>query len=151
VRQRPDRAFISSGGGLQTMFHNFLFRVVLWALGLRLRWLGNHNEKFREKLKGQAFTMQFRTFDNAAARAFRFDDGHVEPMPGLIEKPSITLSFLDSEYAMNTLMAAGKDQTAMMKGMQEQKVKIEGDYAKLMLFMQVAKYLPPQKKKKPQA
>lgn len=130
------------------MFYNILFRVVLWGLGLRLRWLGNNNEKFREKLKGQEFSMQFRTFDNAAARAFRFNDGHIEPVPGVIEKPSITLSFLDSHYAINTLMAAGKDQTAMMKGMQEQKVKIEGDYGKLMLFMQVAKYLPPQKKKK---
>jgi len=130
------------------MFYNFLFRIVLWGLGLRLRWLGNHNEKFREKLKGQQFSMQFRTFDNAAARAFRFNDGAVESVAGMIEKPSITLSFLDSHYALNTLMAAGKDQTAMMKGMQEQKVKIEGDYGKLMLFMQVAKYLPPQKKKK---
>jgi hypothetical protein len=130
------------------MFYKVLFRIVLWGLGLRLRWLGNHNEKFREKLKGQQFSMQFRTFDNAAARGFLFNDGQVEPVPGMIEKPSITLSFLDSHYALNTLMAAGKDQTVMMKGMQEQKVKIEGDYGKLMLFMQVAKYLPPQKKKK---
>lgn len=130
------------------MFYNIVFRIVLWGLGLRLRWLGNNNERFVEKLKGQNFTMQFRTFDNGAARAFRFADGKVEPLPGIIEKPSITLSFLDSHYALNTLMASGKDQSIMMKGMQEQKVKIEGDYAKLMLFMQVAKYLPPQKKKK---
>lgn len=133
------------------MFHNFLFRLVLWLLGLRLRWLGNHHEKFREKLKGQSFLMQFRTFDGKAARAFRFDDGRVTPVPGIAEAPSITLSFLDGKYAIDTLAASGKDQTVMMKGMQEQKVKIEGDYAKLMLFMQVAKYLPPQKKKKPAA
>lgn len=129
------------------MFYNFLFRIVLWVLGLRLRWLGNNNEKFREKLKGQDFTMQFRTFDNKAARAFHFRDGQVQALPGLIDKPSITLSFLDGHYALNTLMASGKDQSVIMKGMQEQKVKIEGDFSKLMLFMQVAKYLGPQKKK----
>lgn len=131
------------------MFHNILFRVVLWMLGLRLRWLGNHNERFREKLKGQDFVMQFRTFDASAARAFHFNDGRVQPLPGLVDKPAVVLSFLDGKYAINTLMAAGKDQSVMMKGMQEQKVKIEGDFAKLMVFMQVAKYLPPQKKKKP--
>lgn len=130
------------------MFYTLVFRLVLWLLGLRLRWLGNNHEKFREKLKAQEFTMQFRTFDGKAARAYRFNDGHVEPLPGLIEKPSVTLSFLDGHYALNTLMAAGKDQAVMMKGMQEQKVKIEGDFSKLMLFMQVAKYLGPQKKKK---
>lgn len=129
------------------MFYNFLFSIVLWILGLRLRWLGNHNERFVEKLKGQNFTMQFRTFDGKAARAFRFADGKVEPLSGVIDNPSITLSFLDGHYALNTLMAAGKDQSVMMKGMQEQKVKIEGDYGKLMLFMQIAKYLGPQKKK----
>ena len=130
------------------MIHNFFFRIVLWLLGLRLHWLGAHNERFREKLKGQDFVMQFRTFDGKAARAFHFADGAVTPLPGLVEKPTVTLSFLDGKYAINTLAAAGKDQTVMMKGMQEQKVKIEGDYARLMVFMQVAKYLPPQKKKK---
>lgn len=129
------------------MFYNILFRILLWILGMRLRWLGNHNERFREKLKAQAFTMQIRTFDGAAARGFHFNDGHVEPQGGLIEKPSVTLSFLDSRYAINTLMSAGKDPSAMMRGMQEQKVTIEGDYGNLILFMQVAKYLPPQKKK----
>lgn len=129
------------------MFYTFLFRVVLWLLGLRLRWLGNNHEKFVEKLKGQDFTMQFRTFDGKAARAYHFADGKVEPLPGLVDKPSVTLSFLDGHFALNTLMAAGKDPSAMMKGVQEQKVKIEGDYGKLMLFMQVAKYLGPQKKK----
>lgn len=133
------------------MLHNLLFRLVLWLLGLRLRWLGNHHAKFREKLQGKTFVMQFRTFDGKAARAFRFEDGYVTPLPGVVDAPSITLSFLDGKYAINTLAASGKDQTVMMKGMQEQKVKIEGDYARLMLFMQVARYLPPQKKKKVQA
>ena len=129
------------------MFYNLLFSIVLWILGLRLRWLGNNNDRFVEKLKGQDFTMQFRTFDGKAARAFHFNDGTVTALAGIIDAPSVTLSFLDGHYALNTLMAAGKDQTVMMKGMQDQKVKIEGDYAKMMLFMQVAKYLGPQKKK----
>ena len=50
------------------MFYNILFRIVLWGLGLRLRWLGNHNEKFRGKLTAQDFTMQIRTFTVRAAR-----------------------------------------------------------------------------------
>lgn len=129
------------------MFYNFLFRIVLWILGLRLRWLGNNNEKFREKLKGQAFTLQFRTFDGKAARAFRFNDGQVESLPGVIGAPTTALLFLDGHYALNTLMAAGKDPSVMMKGMQDKKVKVEGDLAKIMVFMQVAKYLGPQKKK----
>lgn len=129
------------------MFYNLLFRIILWGLGLRLRWLGKHNEKFREKIKTQDFILQFRTFDGKAARAYHFRQGAVQPLPGLQTAPTVTLSFLDAHFAINTLSAAGKDQTIMMRAMSENKIKAEGDISKIMVFMQVAKYLGPQKKK----
>ncbi len=130
------------------MIYNLLFRIILWGLGLRLRWLGNHNEKFRDKIKGQDFVLQFRTFDGRAARGFHFQNGAVQSLPGVQPAPTVTLSFFDAHYALNTLKAAGKDQTIMMRGMAAGKVKAGGDISKIMVFMQVAKYLPPQKKQK---
>lgn len=124
------------------MFHNLLCRLVLWMMGLRLRWLGNHSDAFRENLRGQEFVLQFRTFDGKAARAFCFNDGHVQPLPGLVAQPSVTLSFLDGRYALGTLLTSTRAQK-IMSGLQEQKLKIDGDYAKLMLFLMTLKYLSP--------
>jgi hypothetical protein len=123
------------------MFYDLLFRVVLWLLGLRLRWLGRHNAAFRAELAAHDFVMQLRTFDGRAARAFHFLRGQVLPLPGLVAAPSVTLSFLGSHYALQVLLAVRNDVTAMMRGLQEQKVTVEGDMAKMVVFMQVAGHL----------
>lgn len=131
-------------------FRNLVFRFVLWVLGLRLGWLSRHNDGFREKIKGQDFVLQFGTFDNAVVRHYVFAGGDVTSRGGAHEKPSTSISFVDSKVAMDTLMAAGKDQTVFMKAMGDGKVKIGGgDMTKLMVFMSIAKYIGPQKKKKP--
>lgn len=130
-------------------FRNLVFRFVLWALGMRLAWLSSNNESFREKIKNQNFVLQFGTFDNSVARHYVFANGKVASSGGAHENPSTTITFADSKIAMDTLTAAAKDQSVFMKAMGVGNVKIGGgDMTKLMVFMSVAKYIGPQKKKK---
>lgn len=130
-------------------FRNLVFRFVLWVLGLRLGWLARNNESFRDKIKDQDFVLQFGTGDGAVTRHFVFAKGVVSSHGGAHEKPSSSITFTDAKVAMDTLMAAGKDQSVFMKAMGEGKVKAGGsDMSKLMVFMQIAKYIGPQKKKK---
>ncbi|MFZ5757964.1 MAG: hypothetical protein ACOY3X_13745 [Pseudomonadota bacterium] len=128
---------------------NLVFRLVLWGLGLRLGWLSRHNEGFQGKIRGQDFVLQFGTFDNAVVRHYVFANGLVSSHSGAHEKPASAITFVNSKVAMDTLMKAAKDQTVFMKAMGEGKVKIAGsDMTKLMVFMSIAKYIGPQKKKR---
>lgn len=128
---------------------NIVFRLVLWGLGLRLSWLSRHNEGFQSKVKGQSFVLQFGTFDNAVVRHYVFTDGVVSSHGGAHPAPASAISFVNAKVAMETLMAAGKDQSIFMKAMGDGRVKILGsDMSKLMVFMSVAKYIGPQKKRK---
>lgn len=126
------------------MFFNVLLRVLLWFIGLRLRWRSRRDAGFRALLAGQDFTMLVRTFDGAVARASRFVDGRVTTAPALAGASSFTLSFLDARYAVRTLVGTRSDPALMMAGVQEQKVRFEGDYAKFAVFMQLMQYLADQ-------
>ena len=129
-------------------FRNLVFRFVLWALGLRLGWLARNNDSFRDKIKDQDFVLQFGTADGAVTRYFTFAKGTVTSHGGAHEQPASSITFADAKIAMDTLMAAGKDQSVFMKAMGEGKVKAGGsDMSKLMVFMQIARYIGPQKKK----
>lgn len=91
--------------------------------------------------------MQWRTKVGPPARSFHFLPNRIIPRAGLHPKPTVTLSFEDATYAVNTLMQASKNQMVFMQGMQEGKIRIEGDASQLMWFMTLMKYLAPKKKK----
>lgn len=130
-------------------FRNLIFRFVLWGLGLRLGWLSRHNESFREKMKDQDFVLQFGTADGVVTRHYIFAKGAVSSHGGAHESPASAIVFSDSKVAMETLMAAGKNPSVFMTAMGTGKVKVAGgDMSKLMVFMQIAKYIGPQKKNK---
>lgn len=123
------------------------FWLILLILGWRMRWLAWHNEEFRSKLAGKDMVMQWRTKVGPPARSFHFLPNRIIPRAGLHPKPTVTLSFEDATYAVNTLMQASKNQMVFMQGMQEGKIRIEGDASQLMWFMTLMKYLAPKKKK----
>ncbi len=92
--------------------------------------------------------MQWRTFDGAVARWYHFQPGRVGSHAGLNPEPSITLSFKDADYAVETLRAAGKSQVVFMEGMQAGDIKVEGDASQLMWFLSLLKHIAPAKKEK---
>lgn len=122
-------------------------RFLMWILALRLRWLGKHNEAFRQQMELRQVVMQWRTFKGAPARWFHFQGTGVTSGTGLHGKASVTLNFKDAGYAFTTLKAAGKNQMIFMQGMQQGDIKIEGDAAQLMWFMSLMKHIMPKKKR----
>lgn len=124
------------------------FWFLLWVLGLRMSWLSRKNEDFQRKLEGQDIVLQFRTESGNVARHYVVKNGNVHANPGLADSPSMTLAFRDAEFAYDTIMAASKDPSIFMQGMQAQDIKVTGDVGLMMWFMGLMKYLPPKKKKK---
>ena len=124
------------------------FRLVLLVLGWRLRWLAWRNADFRKQLENRNVLMQWRTKAGAPARWFHFQPGSVRASGGIHPAPTVSLSFEDAAYAFATLQAAGKNQMAFMEGMQQGKIRIEGDPGQLMWFMTLMKFIAPGKKKK---
>ncbi|MEY1660763.1 hypothetical protein [Isoalcanivorax beigongshangi] len=121
------------------------FRLVMWILGLRLRWLGRRNEKFAGKLSGRNVLMQWRTKAGTPARWFHFSDGGVRSGAGLHPAPTVALSFEDAAYAFNVLKQAAGNQMVFMEGMQQQKIAIEGDVSQMMWFMSLMKFIAPKR------
>lgn len=124
------------------------FRLVLLILAWRLRWLSRRDENFRKQLENRNVVMQWRTKAGAPARWFHFQPGGVTSGSGLHSAPTVSLAFEDAGYAFDTLQKAGKNQMAFMEGMQQGKIKIEGDPGGLMWFMTLMKFIMPKKKKK---
>ncbi|MGI9576522.1 hypothetical protein ACRYJU_20750 [Alloalcanivorax xenomutans] len=124
------------------------FCFILMLLGWRLRWLGRHNEGFRQQLEHRDVLMQWRTFDGRVARWYHFTPQGVKHGAGLHGAPTITLNFRDADYAFRTLRASGKNQMAFMEGMQAGDIKVEGDPGQLMWFMTLMKFIMPGKKKR---
>lgn len=124
------------------------FRFLLLMLGWRMGWLARRREAFRARLEQRDIIMQWRTFDGAVARWYHFQPGRVGSHAGLNPEPSITLSFKDADYAVETLRAAGKSQVVFMEGMQAGDIKVEGDASQLMWFLSLLKHIAPAKKEK---
>lgn len=124
------------------------FWFMLWFLGIRMWWLARKDEDFRRKLEDQDIILQFQTHDGKIARHYVIKDQRVHPKGGQCDNPSLTLSFKDAAYAIETIMKAGKDPMIFMKGMQTQEIKALGDVGLMMWFMGLVKFLKPKKKKK---
>ena len=124
------------------------FWFLLWVLGIRMWWLDRKNEDFQRKLADQDIVLQFQTHDGKIARHYIIKDERVHAFGGAHTEPSLTLSFKDADYAVETISKAGKDPMIFMKGMQTQDIKALGDVGLMMWFMGLAKHLKPKKKKK---
>ena len=123
------------------------FRLLMLILAWRLRWLGRHDEEFKQKLQKRQVVMQWRTFAGKPARWYHFQGSGVTSASGLHPQTSVALNFRDAAYAFATLKAAGKNQMVFMEGMQKGHIKIEGDAAQLMWFMSLMKHIMPKKRK----
>jgi hypothetical protein len=124
------------------------FWLVLLILGWRLRWLAWRNPEFRKTIESKDMVMQWKTLSGKPARWYHFNKGRVIARGGEHEKPDVALNFESAGYAFDTLMESGKNQMVFMEGMQQGRIKIEGDPSQLMWFMGLMKFIMPKKKKK---
>lgn len=121
------------------------FWLVLWILGLRLRWLVWRNPAFRERLKDRDIVMQWRTAQGRPARWFHFQQNRVIVRSGLCQSPTISLCFESAGYAFETLKRAGKNQVVILEGMSDGRIRIEGDAKALIWFLTVMRFVAPRR------
>jgi hypothetical protein len=125
------------------------FRIVLWVLGFMLERASKNNPRFRRKLEGQDLTLEIGCKDGYA-RHFVIQDQKVMSYPGRASapvflsrahEPTIAIVFDCAETGFEAL--AGKDkQLAMISGLQEKRITIEGNPLFLLWFQSLAKLLP---------
>ncbi len=116
------------------------FRVVLWYMARRMEILSRTNSDFIARLHGRDFTLQIST-EEGAHRYFHIHHNRVHSRGELHAAPDLALLFKTDAIAFRLLSSA--DANAFMTAMQAGEVKLTGDYALLMWFMSVGKYLKP--------
>lgn len=116
--------------------------MVLFGVGLRLLQLSKTGDsKFTQLLDNRNFTIQLGSEAENIARHYVINNGAFSQYAGKATEPTLTITFKDSMTGVKLLTKG--DATAFMVGIQNGDVKMAGDYALLMWFNQVAKFIVP--------
>ncbi len=123
-----------------------LFRLTMWLIGLRLGWLNRKNKAFRYSVRGKQAVLQFAIQGGKPVRYFEFDLGVFRSQSGWHERHGLARSkgilgeriavftFETAGSAMKLLIKGMKDDAAMLDGIREKKLTIEGDFTLFMFF-----------------
>ncbi len=124
------------------------FKIVLWILGFMLERASKNNPRFRRKIEGQDLTLEIGC-EGGYARHFIFQNQQVLSYPGKASapvflsrahEPTIAITFDSAETGFRALTAKDK-QLAMIGGLQDKKITIEGNPLFLMWFQSLGKLL----------
>lgn len=115
-------------------------KMLLWYMARRMELLSRTHPEFIAKLHGRDFVIQIST-DEGAHRFFHIQRNRVTSRNTIHESPSMTMHFATDEAAMRLLVKG--DANTFMAAMQKGEVNVTGDYALLMWFMGIGKYLRP--------
>ncbi|GAA6134523.1 hypothetical protein NBRC116188_13120 [Oceaniserpentilla sp. 4NH20-0058] len=121
----------------------FKFKFLLWVIAQLLKKSAKKNPACAEYIKGKDLVFQIQT-QSGSGRHYTVKDGKVKSSSGLTEEPTFTLTFKDPQVAMNILTA--KDKKAFMLGIQNKDLVISGNFAEVMWFQGLTKFLKPGKK-----
>ena len=124
------------------------FKLVLWSLGFKLERASKNNPRFQRKLEGQDLILEIGC-EGGYARHFIIREQTVMSYPCRAsapvflappQQPTIAITFDSAETGFQAL--AGKDrQMAMMSGLQDKRIRIEGNPLFLFWFQSLAKLL----------
>ncbi len=120
------------------------FKFLLWAIAQILKKSSKKNPACAEYIEGKDIVFQIQTV-SGSGRNFTIKDGKVKSSAGLTKDPTFTLSFKDAATGMSILTA--KDKNAFMAGIQSKDLVISGNFAEVMWFQGLTKFLKPKKKK----
>lgn len=124
------------------------FKILLWLLGFVMEQASKNNARFQRKIKTQKFTLQIGCADGYA-RHFVIQDQKVMSYPGKASEPiylgpghepAFTITFDSAATGFKTLSAKDK-QLAMISGLQDKRIKIDGNPLYLMWFQSLGKLL----------
>jgi len=122
------------------------FKIVLWFLGLALEKAAKKNPKFQKKLEGKNLILEISSEDGTGYH-YIFKDKTVMSYPGRacsptflsqVHQPDITIRFKNSKTGFKTFTTKNK-QLAMISGIQNKDIRIEGNALYLGWFQGLAK------------
>lgn len=120
------------------------FKFLLWVLAKLLKKAAKNNPACVEYIEGKDVVFQIQT-ESGSGRNFTVKDGKVSSSAGLTKEPTFTLCFKDAATGLAILTA--KDKNAFMAGIQNKDLVISGNFAEVMWFQGLTKFLKPSKKK----
>lgn len=112
--------------------------ALLYVFGLRLSYLANQqgNETFHELIKDKEVAIAF--ISGNIARYYRFAGGKIGQAAGIPKHVDLTIEFVDSMTGVKLLTQG--DAASFMTAVQEEKVKITGDYKLILWFVTISKH-----------
>lgn len=122
------------------------FRMLLWYMARRMEMLARTHPEFIAKLHGRDFVIQIASA-SGAQRYFQVQRNRVTSRNTLHEKPDLGLHFANDLVGFRLLTTG--DANSFMAAVQQQEVTVTGDYALLMWFMAIGKYLRPGRRRPP--
>ena len=114
--------------------------LMIAGLVLRMKQMSRSNPKFIALIEERQFRLEIAT-QNGMARQIVVNHGQITTVSGRAEAADFTLQFESSEQAVKTLLKG--DTSAIMTGVQNGSIKMEGDFGLLVWFNQAAKLIPP--------
>ena len=123
--------------------HHLAFRLILFCVAMRLRWLAWRDPAFRKDLQRRKIMMVWRTHDGRIARWFHFSPNRVRSGSGLRKRCDIAVRFQDADYGATTLIQLLDNQRLFFVGMRQGKIRLNGNIKGLLWFRTVSEYLVP--------
>jgi len=121
------------------------FKIVLWVLGFLMERASKKNPRFQKKLEGMDLTLEVSSEDGTAFH-YIVKDQRVLSYPGRasaptflsrVHEPTMAIKFKNSKTGFKTFTSKDK-QFAMMSGIQNKNISIEGNPLYLGWFQGLA-------------
>ena len=113
------------------------FQLLLFILGRRIKKKSKSDPEYKKKLAEKNCTVQIKTADNSRGRYYTFTNGEVESTKGIAPKADVSLVWQDAKIAFEVLSSG--DQQKNMQALQTGQLKLEGDGAVALWFVDKAK------------
>lgn len=118
--------------------------LLVAGLVLRMKQMSRSNPKFIELIKERQFCLEIAT-DHGMARQIVVNHGEISTVSGRAEAADFVLQFESSEQAVKTLLKG--DTSAIMTGVQNGSIKMEGDFSLLVWLNRTAQLVVPKEVK----
>ena len=124
------------------------FKLVLWVLGFMLERASKTNQRFRQKLEGHDLILEIGC-EGGYARHFIMRNQQVLSYPGKAtapvylgeaQEPTVAITFANEATGVSALTAKNK-QLAMISGLYDRRITIDGNPLYLLWFQNLAKLL----------
>ena len=139
----PHRIGLRTRAWLARRKQHLAFRLILFCVALRLRWLAWRDPAFRKDLQRRNIMMVWRTHDGRIARWFHFSPNRVRSGSGLRKRCDIAVRFQDADYGATTLIQLLDNPRLFFVGMRQGKIRLNGNIKGLLWFRTVSAYLVP--------